>query len=476
MGKALQQNLGISKVTIRMKRRFCQGRMGGILNVRGLFVALALVVMMAAHMVAPIMGQAATLVDIHGPGQSVVNLAIASPLTGPSRAASSIGVELDKAIQENLSFLPFMRLTVPAAVLGGTVLTDWQGAGLDFRRFQIAGADLLVTAFWPNGDGNNSLVELRVFETNSGKFVFGNAYKGVNRNNVPDVADQFCADLMQALTGNGDFFRSTLAFARTSGPKKRDIWLSKPTGKDLRQITNIAGTAMSPAWSPDGRYVVFSHLDDSTHALGVWDRLSNKVTRIRFPGNTVIGPAFMPDNKVAVSLSTGKYPDIFLLNHKFERERGLEESQAINVSPTFDSTGTKMAFTSSRLGGPQIFLKDLRTGAVNRVSMNGNYNTEPSISPDGTLVAFTRLTDAGHRIFVQDMVTGQERQVSFGPGRDEQPSFAPDSYFVAFTSDRAGQKRVYLTTRHGGDPKMVPTGPGEATFPRWGKIPPTPQN
>lgn len=414
---------------------------------------------------------AVTMVDIRAPGQNIVNLAMAAPLTGPSQAATGLGTELGKAIEADLSFVPFIRLTLPGAVLGGTTLAAWQGPELDFKRFQIAGADLLITAYWPKGDRNNSTVELRVFETFSGKFVFGNAYAGVTKDEVSNVADRFASDLMEALTGSGDFFRSTLAFARTSGPKKRDVWLVKPTGKELRQITNIPGTAMSPAWSPDGRYVVFSHLDDSSHALGVWDRLANQVKLIRFPGNTVIGPSFMPDNKVAVSLSTGNYPDIFLLNHKFERERPLEATGAINVSPTFDATGTKMAFTSSRLGGPQIFLKDLGTGAVRRVSMNGGYNTEPSFSPDGTLVAFTRLTDQGHRIFVMDLVTGQERQVSFGPGRDEQPSFAPDSYFLAFTSDRSGQKQIYLTTRHGGDAKLVPTGGGDATFPRWGKIP-----
>ncbi len=414
---------------------------------------------------------AVTLVDIYGPGQNIVNLAMATPLIAPSQPAAGLGAELHQAINSDLSFLPFVRITQPAAVLGGTVLNAWQGANLDFKRFQIAGADLLITAYWPGGDREGGTVELRVFETFSGKFVFGNAYAGVTKDQVFPTADRFCADLMQALTGSGDFFRSTLAFAKTSGPKKRDIWLVKPTGRDLRQITNIPGLAMSPAWSPDGRYVVFSHMDDSTHALGVWDRLTNQVRRIRFPGNTVIGPAFMPDNKVAVGLSTGSYPDIFLLSHTFERERPLEASAAINVSPTFDATGTKMAFTSSRLGGPQIFLKDLRTGAVQRVSMNGGYNTEASISPDGTLVAYTRLTDSGHRIFVQDLVTGQERQVTFGPGRDEQPAFAPDSYFIAFCSTRSGKQQVYLTTRHGGDPKLVPTGQGDASFPRWGKIP-----
>ena len=208
---------------------------------------------------------AVTMIDIHSPGQNIVNLAMAAPLTGPSQVAAGLGAELHKAIETDLSFLPFMRLTVPGAVLGGTTLAAWQGPELDFKRFQIAGADLLITAYWPKGDRNNSTVELRVFETFSGKFVFGNAYAGVTKDEVSNVADRFAADLMETLTGSGDFFRSTLAFARTDGPKKRDIWLVKPTGKDLRQITNIPGTAMSPAWSPDGRYVVFSHLDDSSH-------------------------------------------------------------------------------------------------------------------------------------------------------------------------------------------------------------------
>ncbi len=415
--------------------------------------------------------KAVAIIDIFGAGQKIVNLAISSPLTGPMQEAQSLGKELENAVKNNLSYLPFMRLTQDNAILGGKVLEGWQAQTVDFKRFQIAGADLLITQYWPNGDSNGSTVEMRVFETYSGQFIFGNSYANINNANINQVADQFCSELMVALTGNGSFFKSTLAFAKDSSAKKRDIWLVKPNGNELRRITNLEGSAMSPAWSPDGRYVVFSHLNDATHGLGVWDRLSNNVSRIRFPGNTVIGPSFMPDNKVAVGLSTSGNPDIFLLNYKFERERALEETGAINVSPTFDATGTKMAFTSNRLGGPQIFLKDLTNGVVSRVSINGTYNTEPSLSPDGTLVTYSRLTNSGHRIFVQDLVTGIERQVTFGPGSDEQPSFAPDSYFIAFTSTRSGQKQIYLTTRHGGDAKRIPTGSGAVSFPRWGVIP-----
>ncbi len=408
--------------------------------------------------------RAVITIDIYGPGQNVINLALASPIDGPDSIAGGLAPDLQTLVQQNLSILPFMELTSPTSVLGGTVLKGAEPPNLDFRRFQLAGSDIVVTSFWSNSD----TIQVRAFETLSGNRIFGKEYANISRSELVNVADQLCADLLQVLIGNGDFFRSTLAFVKKTGKLQSNIWLVKPTGRDLRQVTRMEGESLSPAWSPDGRFIVFTHIDTRSHALGVWDRSSNKVQRIRFPGNIVIGPAFMPDNKVAVSLSNGRNPDIFLLNHAFQRERALEQSNSINVSPTFSADGTKMAFTSSRLGGPQIFLKDLSTGSVTRVSKNGNYNSEASLSPDGTVVVYSRMTDFGHRIFVQDLVTGAERQITFGPGSDEQPSFCGDSYSIAFASTRGGARGIYITTRNGGTAKKIPTGSGNASFPRWG--------
>jgi len=413
--------------------------------------------------------QGAVQIDIYGPGQHIVSLALATPLLSPNTAAKAMGLTLNKNIAYNLSFLPFMQITDPRAVLGGTVLAGVMPPQLDFRRFQIAGSDIVVTSLWANGDTGTKNVQIRAFETNTGKRLFGKEYMSVEESDLELVADRFSADLLKALTGNGTFFRSTIAFIKQgSGKYQADVWTVTPTGRDLEKVTAIKGAALSPSWSPDGRFIVFTHIDSSSHALGVWDRNSNKVQLIRFPGNTVIGPSFMPDNKVAVSLSSGTNPNIFLLNHAFQKEKVLEQNNYINVSPTFDASGTKMAFTSNRLGGPQIFLKDLKTGMVKRVSRNGFYNSEANLSPDGSLVVYSRMTDYGHRIFVQDMISGIERQISFGPGSDEQPSFCADSYFVAFASTRTKVRGIFLTTRHGGPAKKVPTGNRAASFPRWG--------
>lgn len=402
-------------------------------------------------------------VQIVGAGQSMVNIVQATPMGSTQRAAA-----LQKGISNNMSILPFVNEIAGRGIPGGAGVSSAQPSAEELKRFAMAQAQMLITANWLDG----SQVELRCFEVTGGRFMFGNRYSvGGTNDDLLDVADKFCADFLDAVIGNGSFFRSTMAFVKSAGARKKDVWSVRPNGRFLTQLTNMNGEALSPAWSPDGRRVLFTHIDKRSHGLGVYDLGTKTASRIKFPGNTVIGPAYMPNGNVAVSLSDGKNPSIFLLSPGLSKQGVLERSAGIDVSPSLDRTGSLMAFTSSRLGGPQVFLKDLRNGSVRRVSREGRYNTDPSISPDGTVIAYARQEGGGHRIYIQDMVTGQERQISFGPGSDEEPAFAPDSYFIAFMSTRNGKKEIYITTRDGGQPRRLPTGPGNAAFPAWGPAP-----
>jgi TolB protein len=412
----------------------------------------------------PLGAEAAPLtVQVVGAGESRVNLLHADPVGDSARAPA-----LRKAVNDNLNLISFIRLVNPAGIPGGAGISSAAGEGVDFKRFALAQVHLLITASWQG----SSQVELRCFSVADGRFMFGNRYAvGTGEKDLLDTADTFCAAFLEAVIGRGDFFRSVMAFVKSDGAMKKDIWSMKPNGRNLTRMTDLKGEALSPTWSPDGRRILFTHIDKRSHGLGVCDTVSRTVQRIKFAGNTVIGPAYMPDGRVAVGLTDGRNPSIFLLGHNLQKERRLDESSAIDVSPSVDASGSLMAFTSGRLGSPQVFLKDLRTGSVRRISQSGGYNSDPSISPDGSLVAYARQEGGGHRIYVHDLVAGAERQVSFGPGSDEKPAFAPDSYFIAFMSTRAGARQVYVTTRNGGDAKRLPTGPGDASFPAWGPAP-----
>ena len=179
---------------------------------------------------------AAPRVDIYGPGQNVVNLGLAAPITGPNTEARQMGAQLQKLVNENLSFLPFMRLTDPKTVLGGTVLAGVEPPQADFKRFQLAGSDIVVTTLWPNGDRGTTRVQMRAYETSGGARLFGKEYPSVSSRDLPEVADRFCADLLEALTGNGAFFRCKNINLGYTFPSK---WIKKAGIESLGIYINV---------------------------------------------------------------------------------------------------------------------------------------------------------------------------------------------------------------------------------------------
>lgn len=405
--------------------------------------------------------QSPVSVDIFGPGQSALNLVILPPrgLKGgglPPRAA-----EFEKYLRQDLEFLPFLKTTPVSALLGGDPSRGVRIEDIDLKPLRLAKVDLIVTMGW---EGNN--LQARVYDTLSGRRLVGKAYPGLDEQKTPLAADAFCSEFMRALTGRSGFFNSDLAFVRKV-PGGREIFTISPQGRNLRQATKLGGINLSPEWDKNGRRIIFTHIGEKAHSLGILTRATGKVQLRTFPGFTVISPAFLPDGDVAVTLALKGQPDIYRLSKSFKIEEPLASGPFIEVSPSFDSKGLRMAFVSDSRGNPHIFVKELSTGEVKRVTYEGKYNTSPCLSPDGRYIVFSRQLPGGHKIFVHDLITGEERQITFGPGSDEEPAFGPDGYFIAFSSNRAGQYRLYLTTRHGDEPKLIPTGSGEATAPTW---------
>lgn len=423
---------------------------------------------------APVMGAGVMNIDIYGPGQSRVNLFVSDPLskesTGPLGAIpGNAPMDLQQRIHANCAFLPFFNMLSARDIVGGPNPGGYVGQNIDFKKFQLSRADVLVTAAWaPRADGVGE-VELRAYEVYTGRLIVGKGYSVATNQQVPEVAARFCADLMEALTGQGDFFRSNIAFVKKEGQRKQ-VYMCTAQGLNLQKVTNLDGICVSPAWSHDGQKLVFVFLDKQYHNLCVWDRQSRSLDKRRLPGNTLIAPAFTKSGSVAISLDQRGNPDIYELTPDFKVSRTLEEHWAIDIGPDFDRSGQKMVFVSNRLGNPHVFLKNLATGEVKRISMTGKYNTGPSISPDGTQVVFAQMVNGIHKLFLVDLVSGRERQLTFGAGSDEDPTWSPDGYFIAFSSNRSGPSQIYLTTKHGDEPILIPTGPGEATSPAWGKL------
>lgn len=225
-----------------------------------------------------------------------------------------------------------------------------------------------------------------------------------------------------------------------SGGSYDNIFVKDPVSGEVTRVSAPAdGTAAnrwseSPAFSPDGARVAFR------------SNASNLV-----PGDTAgLGDIFVKD------LGSGA---IMRVSTAADGTQGLGGS---SIDPVFSPDGTRVAFASFASNlvpgdtnrAPDIFLKDLATGAVTRISTSadgaqangGSYR--PVFSPDGSQLAFA--SDASNLapgdsnrfrdIFVKNLVTGETILVSTsadqsqGNGASYDPEFSPDGTKVAFVS------------------------------------------
>jgi Tol biopolymer transport system component len=266
---------------------------------------------------------------------------------------------------------------------------------------------------------------------------------------------------------------------------RRDIFVKDLASGALTLVnatadgTRVGSFSVNPAFSSDGRSIAFQ--TDAKGPAGpfdifVRDLVSGAITRVSTAADGTEGnstsqlPAFSPaGGKIAFSSfatnfvagDTNDAADIFvkdLGNGAITRvSTAADGAQADNSSflSVFSPDGREIAFESgaSNLvgndtnGAQDIFVKDLASGAITRISVaadgaeanSGSFG--PTFSPDGTKIAFASSasnlvagdTNGATDLFVKDLASGAVTRA--GIAVDGAGAFSPDGRKIVFSSD-----------------------------------------
>ena len=71
-------------------------------------------------------------------------------------------------------------------------------------------------------------------------------------------------------------------------------------------------------------------------------------------------------------------------------------------------------------------------------------NWLPAWSPDGTRIAFSSTRDGNPEIYVVNRDGSNLRRITNHPGIDITPTWSPTGTQIAFTSDRTGTPQIYV--------------------------------
>src|SRR6266478_5314785 len=159
--------------------------------------------------------------------------------------------------------------------------------------------------------------------------------------------------------------------------------------------------------------------------------------------------------------------DIVIMDYDGYSARPLVADSGLNLSPVLSPNGTLLAYTSYRSGNPNLYVRNLLTGAEERLTSGVGLAMAGSWAPDGRYLALSHTIDGNSEIFVYDTKSKQMKRITNDWGIDVSPRFAPDGKRLAFVSDRSGSPPIYVTDVQASAPVRLTYEGRYNTAPAW---------
>ena len=131
------------------------------------------------------------------------------------------------------------------------------------------------------------------------------------------------------------------------------------------------------------------------------------------------------------------------------------------------SGGGRIAFASDRDGTLDIYVLDVGTGRMTRLTHTPQHDSGPAWSPDGTQIAFMSEQDGNHDIYVMAADGSNPTRLTDDPANEHGAAWSPDGERIAFVSDRAGSLDIYLMDRDGSHVTPLTDNPASDANPAW---------
>jgi len=426
--------------------------------VPGLVTLLFCLVFFPLHLVAAEEGE---YIAIRKEGSGNIALVL-DKLDAKGRKETNFAQSLDAIMYGGLDFTRLFSLISPPLNVKDN--SDRKNVVINFPALTSVGAEVYVGGA-VTMKSDEIILEMKVYEAAGSKLLMNKIYRG-NETALRTMGLAFCADLVELLTGKRSVFGSKIVFVSNKTGFK-EIYECEFDGYGLRQLTNSRSISMNPALSPDGKHLAYIDFSSGRPTLYIRSLIGGRIASVG-KSSVSIDPGWRSSSEVGATLSFDGNQEIYLVNVDGTLSRRVTNSKSIDISPTFSPDGSKMAFVSSRNGLPQLFVQDLASGEVKRLTFSGRYNTQPSWSPVGDKIVYTTWEKGGKiNIFTINSDGSGLMQLTQNCGENKSPSWSPDGEMIVFTSNRQGKEKLYVMSSKGGNERLLLPSDGEQTQPSW---------
>jgi Tol biopolymer transport system component len=263
-----------------------------------------------------------------------------------------------------------------------------------------------------------------------------------------------------------------------------DIWTMNPDGTHLRKLTEGPLYDAQSDWSPDGQWIAFRRGPNASQRLGVWkmNLYGGAQTLLAqgdpaVPAQNVTQPAWSPDGRgLLFRASLPPFPDsdIWWMDTTGSGRHLVAHIAGEQLYPSYSPDMSTIAFTTPLTSTDRAIFTMAADGS--RLStvfdVSGAYDSAPAWSPDGEQIAFESDQDGDMEIYVMNVDGSDVRQMTDNTIHDEGPVWSPDGKRITFTSgpgDLDGD--IWVMDSDGSGRTQLTDSPGRDESPDWQPIP-----
>lgn len=352
---------------------------------------------------------------------------------------------------------------------------------INLSQWSAAPANAAMVAFGALSAANGKLVVygwLDDTRNTANPQVLGKQYnEAASEDMARTVAHRFADEIIFRLGGGINGIAETKIYFVSSRTGSKEIWSMDYDGQNQHPVTHLGSISLSPRISPDNSRVAFASLGREGWSIRMFSLELGRL--VSFPAGTAGGanqsPAWSSDGtKIAFSSSRSGDPEIWISDAGGGAPHKITSFRGPDVAPTWNPrTNSQLAWVSGRTGLPQIYTMDQDGSNVERLTDSG-YAISPSWAPNGQLLTFSWNrkygpgAPGGQDIYVMDISSKPLRwlQLTHESGSNDFPSWAPDGRHIVFERAIGGHTEIWSMVADGTQQHQL-TKSGNNFMPNW---------